>query len=100
MDNNLQINVSDLKTIINLLALKVNKLNENDSFSIDRDLYWNIPENELYKVYENPSNLTIGSIVEDWEYLEKIISEKREIIDYDLHKLSIILKFISNKIPI
>lgn len=95
MENNIK--VSDLKKLINLIAFKLNDLDESSSFTIENDLYWNIQEQDLYNVYENPNELTIGSLIEDWIFLETIILEKRDILDYDLNKLSTILKYLASK---
>ena len=97
MENNTQIKASDLKKIISLLALKLDSLNNDTSFIIDKDLYWHIPEEDLYSVYEVPNNLTIGSLTEDWNFLQDVMLGKREILDYDLNKISILLRYLSNK---
>jgi len=99
MENNLRIKTSDLKKILHLLILKLDDLPDNDSsFILDKDLYWNIPEENLYNVYEEPNNLTIGSLAEDWNFLQDIVLNKREILDFDLNKISIILRYLSEKI--
>jgi len=97
MENKTEITNNDLKNI--LLAL-INKLEilGNSSFSLDKDLYWNIPDEELYNVYKDPKDISIGSIKEDWDFLQKILIEKREVIGYDFNKVSNILKLIGNDI--
>ncbi|AZB19858.1 hypothetical protein EG352_19880 [Chryseobacterium indologenes] len=67
---------------------------EVSKFSFTQDLYWNIPVDESFNVYEEPK-LTIGSITEDWEFLEKILDNDREALNFDLCKVSAILKLIS-----
>jgi hypothetical protein len=94
MENNIQIKTSDLKEIMNLLIMK---LDHFDDVIIDKDLYWSIPEEKLYNVYEEPNDFTIGSLVEDWTFLQDIILGKREILDYDLYKISILLRYLSSK---
>ena len=95
MENNFQIKISDLKEVLNLLMLKLDGLND---VSIEKDLYWNIPDEKLYSVYEDPIDLTIGSLVEDWTFLQDIVLCKREIIGYDLYKLSMLIRYLSTKI--
>jgi len=97
MENNIQLKTSDLKKIISLLILKLDSLDNDSSFIIDKDLYWSIPEEDLYNVYENPNNLTIGSLIEDWNFLQEVISGKREVLDYDINKISILLRYLSDK---
>jgi hypothetical protein len=97
MENNIHINLDDLKKIVNILSSQLNNLDDNLSLILDKDLYWSINEDELYNVYENPKNLTIGSLLDDWLFLQNIITNERKILDYDLNKISRILKFLSNK---
>lgn len=96
MENNIQIRVTDLKKIMNLLLSKLDSLDGNSSIILDKDLYWYIPEEELYNVYENPNNLTIGSLIEDWNFLQSCILGERDILDYDLNKLSMLFRYLSN----
>lgn len=93
MKNNTEIQKEDLKKILFML---IDKLDESptDKFSLEKDLYWNIPDDKLYNVYQEPSDLTIGSLVEDWEFLQKILRKEREVLGYDFYKVSGILKSI------
>lgn len=95
--NNIKIRLTDLKKIIKSLFNELNKLNDNTAFSLDEDFYWNILDEELYDVYKDPKELTMGRLFDDWEFLGKIVNNDREIIDYDLYKLAAILKFLGKK---
>lgn len=97
MDNNLEIQKENLNQILLNLINKIDSINEN-SISLDKDLYWYINNEELYNVYEEPEKITIGSIKEDWDFLQKILTDDREVINYDFNKISNILRFISEKI--
>ncbi|MDH6252589.1 hypothetical protein M2347_002316 [Chryseobacterium sp. H1D6B] len=93
MENKIKITKDDLKNILFALINKLENLDDN-SFSLNKDLYWNIPDEELYNVYEEPKEITIGSIKEDWDFLQQISHGKREVIGYDFNKTSSILKLI------
>lgn len=92
----MEIKFSELKKIINLILSKIELLGYDKIF-VDRDLYWSINSEEMYNVYTTPNNLTIGSLSDDLEYLQNILEENREIINYDLYKLSCILHYVYNK---
>ena len=96
MNNNIQIQKEDLKQILLTLIKKINTL-DTTTIYLNKDLYWNIPYEELYNVYEEPKEITIGSIKEDLEFLQKI-NENREIISYDFIKISNILRVMSESI--
>lgn len=95
MENNIEIQKEDLKKILYIL---IDKLEDSscDNFSLEKDLYWNIPDEELYNVYKEPTDLTMGSLVEDWEFLQKVLRKEREVIGYDFNKISNILKSIGH----
>ena len=42
----------------------------------------------------------MGSLVEDWEFLQKVVNDQREIIDYDLYKLASLLRFLGKNMII
>lgn len=69
-----------------------------DNISSDVDLYWSIPNQELYNMYEEPKNFTIGSIMDDWTFLQKLLDEERQVVGYDFHKISSVLKMLGEKI--
>ncbi|MBP2618380.1 hypothetical protein [Chryseobacterium jejuense] len=91
---------ADFKKLIEALVSELEKLNDSDSFAFDNDLYWNIIDEELYDPYKDPTELTMGSLVEDWEFLQKVLDGKREMIDYDLYKLASLLRFLGKSMII
>ncbi|AYZ37016.1 hypothetical protein EGY07_16360 [Chryseobacterium indologenes] len=71
MEKTIEIQKEDIKKLLLTLVQKLER-SEVSKFSFKQDLYWNIPVDELFNVYEEPK-LTIGSITEDLEFLEKIL---------------------------
>ncbi|WP_139785467.1 hypothetical protein [Chryseobacterium phocaeense] len=77
----------------------MNKLETSteDTFILDEDLYWNILDEELYDPYKKPENFTMGSLADDWAFLQNVLEGNREMINYDLVKIAAILKFLAQK---
>lgn len=101
MENSkMELKTSDIKKIIKTLLVELNSLDIASSFTFDEDLYWNILDEELYDAYKDPVGLTMGSLIDDWEFLQPVLNGKREIIDYDLYKLAAILRFLGKKMII
>lgn len=92
----IKIQKEDLKKMI-LIVMDKLETSAEDSFVLDEDLYWNILDEELYNPYSDPKNLTMGSLADDWVFLQNVIKENREMIDYDLVKMAAILKFLAKK---
>ncbi|MGC5743710.1 hypothetical protein [Chryseobacterium sp. NFX27] len=93
MKNNIEIQKEDLKKILFMLIDQLDNF-PTDKFSLEKDLYWSIPDDKLYNAYQEPQDLTMGSLVEDWEFLQKILRKEREVLGYDFYKVSGILKSI------
>lgn len=97
----IEIELYKIKKVLELILSEIIKLESNNkNIILDKDLYWNILESEIYNVYEEPRNMTIGSLIDDWQYIETLLKLKEDdiqIINYDLHKILSIVKFIYNK---
>lgn len=91
---------TEIKELMGIFLSELEKLNDSTSFAFDNDLYWNITDEELYNPYEDPKELTMGSLIEDWEFLQKVLDGKREIIDYDLYKIASLLRFLGKSMII
>lgn len=96
-NNNPVLKVSDVKNLIVHLSDELSKLGDAEVIVLDDDLYWNILDEDLYDPYEKPENFTMGSLTEDWEFLQKVVMGERQMIDYDLYKLASILKFLGKR---
>lgn len=101
MENNKpELKKADIKKLIEALLNKLEKLNDSTSFTFNNDLYWNITDEELYDPYKDPKELTMGSLIEDWEFLQNFLDGKREIIDYDLYKIASLIRFLGKSMII
>ncbi len=69
------------------------------SVKISEASYWSIPKDELYDPYNEPSELTLGVLEEDWEQLEKILNESDDPVAYAFVWLSGILRKIGEDVP-
>ncbi|REC50331.1 hypothetical protein [Chryseobacterium pennipullorum] len=98
MENNkMELKTSDIREFIKTLLVKLDNLDIAISFTLDEDVYWNILDEELYDAYKDPVGLTMGSLADDWSFLQAVLKGKREIVDYDLYKLAAILRFLGKK---
>ncbi|MDR2235936.1 MAG: hypothetical protein LBE92_07420 [Chryseobacterium sp.] len=100
MENNNSIKVADLKILLETFLLKLKNIDSNKTIPLEKDLYWNILDEELYEPYKDPTKLTMGNLTDDWEFLQKVFDGKREIIDYDLYKIASILRFLAKSMII
>ena len=67
---------------------------------LDEDFYWNVPEADRYDSYNEPKELTLGQLSDDWNELAKIAEGDRERISYALVWLSSIYRVLGYKLVI
>ena len=69
-----------------------------ERIEIEEDFYWNIDSNERYDPYNDPKELDLGQLSNDWLEISKISSKEKEPIPYALVWLAALYKIIGEKI--
>ena len=93
----MKIAIEDLKFICQKILHKAEKTNLKE-IEVDADYYWNVSNDDIYNFSTNNPELTIGSIVDDWTWLKKILDEDSQPSIVDIERLGNILKTLSNVI--
>lgn len=65
--------------------------------AFDEDYYWWVPTESAYDAYEQPSQLTLGQLSDDWDRAKAIADGRAEPLGYALVWLSTILRYIGEK---
>ncbi|HEJ9057551.1 hypothetical protein [Serratia fonticola] len=68
------------------------------SVPLDADFYWNIPSEAIYDTYNEPSELDIGQLEDDYEMLLSA-KNKGKLVGYNLKHASSLLRYIAEKHP-
>jgi len=84
-------------TIATLRALAEKLLSHVEStgysaVEIPEDYYWDVPADRRYNPYQKPEDLTLGQLSDQWSELEKILADKKAILNCDLVWLAAILR--------
>lgn len=90
----MNINLVELKYIINRLFDHIIETRNMKNCELDEDYYWNIPTSEVYQIYNNPSKINIGSLYDDWEFLSKILDTEDQPAANQLTELAPILRYL------
>ncbi|MGB8665085.1 MAG: hypothetical protein WCD24_10050 [Serratia inhibens] len=93
----MNIEINKLEEILTTI-LKELKTRGIDSVPLDADFYWNVPSETIYDPYNEPSQLDIGQLEDDYEMLLNAES-KGKLVGYNLKNLSSILRYIAEKYP-
>lgn len=80
----MEIKLDDLKTVVDLL---INKAKKRGIMTVElRDYYWSVPADERENITENLApSLVVGSLVDDWEGIVKVINgiNPPTIVDFE-----------------
>lgn len=93
----MDIKISALRETLDILLNHVEQSGQSE-ISIAHDFYWNVRSDALYDRYDEPANLDVGQLTEDWERLQKIrMSENPPVAD-GLVWLAAILRAVGDEI--
>lgn len=93
----MEVTISELRSICNKLLQHI-ETSGYATINIERDFYWNIPRSLRYDSYEEPKELTIGQLSDDWAELQKILNDEAAPLGYALVWLSSILRIIGEEV--
>lgn len=91
--------VDNLEEIILLILSNIKKaIGNNGRICFTNDFYWDLSQEDIFDIYKEPNNLTIGSISEDINIILENLNEN-SLITYDLKRISSIIRAISIERP-
>ncbi|WP_347217599.1 hypothetical protein [Chryseobacterium sp.] len=66
----MELNIQEIRKLLNILSDELEKLDDKKLILSNDDLYWNIPDKEMYDPYKEPTDFTMGSLAEDCFFTE------------------------------
>lgn len=92
------VKISDLKTTVDAILSHITDDLGIDSIELDQDLYWEIPEGQLYVLNQNPGNHTMGSLFDDLEFLQPLLTDRDRALSLMLLHVAPLLRYLALKI--
>ena len=93
----LEIEINDLRQVANRIFDHIQKDLKIDKVRIDQD-YWDIPKDKLYDPTKDPSDLVLGQLYDDWEFLSSILSDKEQAVSLMFVHLAPLLRYIGEEV--
>lgn len=95
-----KVDLQNLKKIVDaILDRMINKLKVNEvTIEKEQDLYWDVPSEGLFLVIEDQPKLVIGSLSDDWEFLQCILEDSDGGVSLMLIHVAPLLRYIGEKI--
>lgn len=91
-----------MKIKLNLLEEAVitifNEMKEQgiDNIDLDSEFYWNVPSESIYDVYNEPTQLDIGQLEDDYAILYEA-TKKALLVRHNLKNIADILRYLAEK---
>jgi len=93
-----EINVSDMRTVINRILDHIEKDLGYMSVKLSQDDYWDVAEVERYDFTKSPNNYVAGQLHDDWEFLTSIMKDKDQAVSLMLIHVAPLLRCIGEEI--
>jgi hypothetical protein len=94
----LRIPVDDLRRAAELLLDHIRPA-EGDVIELEQDMFWAVPPDALYDVYQEPTELSVGQLTDSWGNVSKLVRGEASPLSYDLVWLSDVLRAIGHAAP-
>ena len=93
MEDKITFSLADIKLLISKQIDELIK-EHGDEIELKEDYYWTQSNNDIYKIYQDPEEPTLGSLVDDLKYIKRGYNEYFPS-KFLIEKISILLKYIS-----
>jgi len=92
------ISINELRVIIDAILSHITDDLGIDSIKLDKDFYWEIPDVRLHILDQKPEQLTMGSLCDDWGFLQPLLSERDQALSLMLLHAAPLLRYIALKV--
>jgi hypothetical protein len=93
----MEIDLLQVKAVVNRLLDHIIEARGVKVVEIKNSNYWNIPSDAIYDS-EKPTDLDVGSFVDDWEFLSNLLDGNNQPIAYQLTELAPLIRYIGETI--
>ncbi|SRR6266487_367341 len=98
MNGNNTLDVEQLRAVVNRLFDHVINSRNIKKLTFSQEFYWNIPSESLYVMDAQPSEFNVGSLVDDWEFVQSVLREGSEPVAYQFTEIAPLLRYLGENI--
>jgi hypothetical protein len=93
----MNLRISDLRKVTERLLTHLEEIGRGE-VSLSLDYYWDIPRELRYDNYEQPSDLSLHQLTDDWAELQKVLDGKTAPRAEALVRLSSLLRAVGEEV--
>ncbi|EDF8720540.1 hypothetical protein MKU92_004784 [Salmonella enterica] len=86
----------DLDLLEEIVVNMFTKMKIQGITSLDADYYWDVPSKDIYNVYDEPEQLDIGQLSEDYEFLCNAY-KGGYLVQHNFNKIASLLRYLSER---
>jgi hypothetical protein len=94
MSNIKSINLRELQQATNRLFDHIIKTRGVESIELRQNFYWSTPTEQFYDVKNDPKQLDVGSLYDDWEFVQSLTRDETEPVAFQLTEVAPLLRYI------
>jgi hypothetical protein len=92
------IKLDELQTVVNSIFNHIRSDLRLDEVELTADYYWDIPGSSLYAVGADMEAPTVGSLVDDLEFLRPLLTDQDQAVSLMLLHVAPLLRYIATKV--
>ena len=96
-DHPTRFTTQELRQVFDVLIRHVEE-RYGSTIDVDADYFWSIPPNEIYHVYHQPTELTIGQLTESLDNIRNVAADPEHAFSYALVWLGDVLRAAGHKL--
>lgn len=89
-----EIAIEDIKRIIDRLLDHIKEARGIEAVEIKSPFYWDIPADQRYNMNTDVSELNVGSLDDDWEFVSKLLDPAEVPLSNQLTEVAPLLRYI------
>ena len=91
-----EIDLIDVKKIVDKILDHAVEARGNSRVVIERNFYWCFSVPDVYAIENDPPSPDVGSLFDDWSFVQAIATENQEPLANNLVAISQILRYIGH----
>jgi hypothetical protein len=94
MSNINSINLRELQQATNRLFDHIIKTKGVECVELRQNFYWSVPAEQLYDVKNDLKQPDVGSLYDDWEFVQSLTQDATEPVAFQLTEVAPLLRYI------
>jgi hypothetical protein len=92
---NKDISISEIRTAVNSILDFIEHDLQKNAVDLNKNFYWTVPYDDVYNVQKNPTDLYCGSLLDDVEFVKKMLLDKDTALPLMLLHVVPLLQYIA-----